>query len=271
MSANKIRVQAQQRLPYPLLKCLRRYISQSPFHLVSDPPFYGLPRQENDTVDRIRLFLQNAFIAIEDPTRADAVAAVGELTGSIALKQMHAAMEADPVGKVILAERPIVSKATIPYESLIEQGKSADFNDPTVTFGAAYGVFLLSNGFDPDERSAIRYISDENLAYVMLRYRQCHDYWHALTGLPPTVLGELGLKWLELFQTSLPLPAIASTVGSLRLARDEQNILWNRYLPWAVAQKLPFCALMNVYYEREFDTPLVELRRRLKLKPAPVV
>jgi ubiquinone biosynthesis protein Coq4 len=28
---------------------------------------------------------------------------------------------------------------------------------------------------------------------------------------------------------------------------------------------------MNVYYEKEFDTPLEELRRRMKLEAAPMV
>ena len=101
---------------------------------------------------------------------------------------------------------------------------------------------------------------------------QCHDYWHALTGLPPTVLGELGLKWLELFQTGLPIAALSSTVGSLRLDLDERDILLNLYLPWALEQSQNMTtSLLNVYYEEEFDTPLEELRRRLKLCPAPLV
>ena len=101
---------------------------------------------------------------------------------------------------------------------------------------------------------------------------QCHDYWHALTGLPPTVLGELGLKWLELFQTGLPIAALSSTVGSLRLDLDERDILLNLYLPWALEQSQNMTtSLLNVYYEEEFDTPLAELRRRLKLCPAPLV
>jgi len=126
-------------------------------------------------------------------------------------------------------------------------------------------------------------------AYVMLRYRQNHDFWHTLTGLPPTVLGELGLKWLELFQTGLPVAALSATVGSLSLSSDTNNmstskdqqqkqleyqkhVLWNIYLPWArrQGQKLPFGALMNVYYEQEWDTPLSDLRHRLQLEPAPL-
>ena len=117
--------------------------------------------------------------------------------------------------------------------------------------------------------------NNDELAYVMLRYRQCHDFWHALTGLPPTVLGELGLKWLELFQTGMPVAAFSATIGSRQLLNDvhEQRILWDLYLPWAVenALQLPFGALMNVYYEREWDTPLVDFRKRLGITRAPKI
>ena len=104
---------------------------------------------------------------------------------------------------------------------------------------------------------------------------KCHDFWHTLTGLPPTVLGELGIKWLELFQTGLPIAALSSTVGSLRLDPHEREILLEQYLPWAMEisqkQKAANCSLMNVYYEKEFDTPLQELRDRLHIQPAPQV
>ncbi len=33
-----------------------------------------------------------------------------------------------------------------------------------------------------DERPSVRFVDDEELAYVMRRYRECHDYLHVLTG-----------------------------------------------------------------------------------------
>jgi ubiquinone biosynthesis protein COQ4 len=94
-----------------------------------------------------------------------------------------------------------------------------------------------------------------------------------LTGLPPTVLGELGIKWLELFQTGLPVAALSCTVGSLRLDANDRDILFNQYLPWAIrmSQNSNTSSLLNVYYEKEFDTPLDELRQRLQLEPAPAM
>ena len=51
----------------------------------------------------------------------------------------------------------------------------------------------------------MNYIEDEELAYVMSRYREVHDFWHVLSGLPPTELGEITLKWFEAVQTGLPM------------------------------------------------------------------
>lgn len=97
------------------------------------------------------------------------------------------------------------------------------------------------------------------------------------------MLGELGLKWLELFQTGLPIAALSCTVGSLRLSEEERQILQGSYLPWAAkhmngatvdiqgSNTESSCFLMNVYYEKEFDTPIVELRKRLNLVAAPTI
>lgn len=47
--------------------------------------------------------------AFFSPQRADLVAAVGELTGESALKEVRKRMHNDPTGRTILQERPIVS------------------------------------------------------------------------------------------------------------------------------------------------------------------
>ena len=262
-----------------------------------EEPFYGKPRARasgtstsTTTIgNRIAIAIHNATTAYSDPTRADAVAVLGEITGPITLQRIHQKMITDPIGRQILKDRPIVSKATIPeYEQLILNAPNYNdtinnHDDDNLTFGQAYGSFLKIHGFDPDERDDVNYIEDETLAYIMLRYRQCHDYFHTITGLPPTVLGELGLKWFELFQTGLPIAALSCTVGSLRLNHEEQQILQNIYLPWAMkmnsqqqdpsssSSSLSSPFLMNIYYEKEFDTPIKELRNRLNLVPAPSI
>jgi ubiquinone biosynthesis protein COQ4 len=140
-----------------------------------ETPFYGAPREPNSgprsIQNRISLAIHHATAAFSDPTRADAVAALGEITGTVSLERIHQQMMNDETGRLILEERPIVSKATIPYERLISEAADDPY-EPGITFGQAYGCFLKSHGFDPDERDEIKYIEDEKLAYVMLRYRQ---------------------------------------------------------------------------------------------------
>ncbi|OEU18759.1 coenzyme q biosynthesis protein [Fragilariopsis cylindrus CCMP1102] len=274
----------------------RRGQIEAKSHHHDEEPFYGKPRAKasgtstpTTTIgNRIAIAIHNATTAYSDPTRADAVAVLGEITGPITLQRIHQKMITDPIGCQILKDRPIVSKATIPeYEQLILNAHNyndtiKNHDDDTLTFGQAYGSFLKIHGFDPDERDDVNYIEDETLAYIMLRYRQCHDYFHTITGLPPTVLGELGLKWFEFFQTGLPIAALSCTVGSLRLNQEEQQILQNIYLPWAMkmnsqqqdlssSSSLSSPFLMNIYYEKEFDTPIKELRNRLNLVPAPSI
>ena len=47
-----------------------------------------------------------ALTALSDPTRADAVAALGEVTGHIAWQGMHQRMLSDPTGQRIFAQPP---------------------------------------------------------------------------------------------------------------------------------------------------------------------
>lgn len=213
-------------------------------------------------LERLSVAVHSATTALADPTRADAVAALGEVTGHVALQSMHQRMQSDPTGRRILHDRPVVDNASIDIEHLATAL-------PPNAFGRRYAAFMQGHGFDPDGRASIRFVADPDLAYIMLRYRQCHDFWHTLTGLPPTVLGELALKWLEVIQTGLPVAALSATVGSLRLSAEERRVLNEVYLPWAVRVGRNADYLLNVYYEEEWESDIDELRARLRIEQVP--
>jgi ubiquinone biosynthesis protein COQ4 len=211
--------------------------------------------------------------AIRDPKRADRVAAVGEVTGSYALSRMLRGMQGDVTGRRILIDRPLVDDVAV-HRAAAAATIAAEGGD--ITFGRAYGDFLREHSFDPNDRSSVKYLHDPELAYVMTRYRQCHDYFHVLADLPPTVLGELGLKLLELMQTGLPLAAlsVASATISGQLSPREEEVLWSIYLPWAVRVgrgTMKEHGLMCVYYEEEYDTDIEELRKRMGIEVAPSI
>lgn len=74
---------------------------------------------------------------------------------------------------------------------------------PAGTFGHAYGEFMRRRSFLASDRPPVRFIDDEELAYVAQRSREVHDLWHVLFNCKTTVLGELALKAVEFVQARL--------------------------------------------------------------------
>ena len=108
----------------------------------------------------------------------------------------------------------------------------------------------------------MRYIDDEECAYVMQRYRECHDFYHALTGLPVWVEGEVALKAFEFVNLGLPMTGLSlAAVGKLNGVRRER--FWRVYLPWAVQNGSRCESLVNVYWEEELERDVDELRGEL--------
>lgn len=48
--------------------------------------------------------------------------------------------------------------------------------------GGIHRLSYFFQGFDPDARRPVNFVDDVDLAYVMLRYRQLHDFMHTLLG-----------------------------------------------------------------------------------------
>ncbi len=75
---------------------------------------------------------------------------------------------------------------------------------PEGSFGKAYASFMGIRSFRADDRPPVRFIADPELAYIALRARQVHDFWHVLFDCPTTVLGELAIKAVEFVQVRTP-------------------------------------------------------------------
>ncbi|CCI45058.1 hypothetical protein ABG067_004275 [Albugo candida] len=203
----------------------------------------------------------SAVSVFANPNRADMLANLGELTGTSALRSIHAQMCSNSTGVQILYDRPRIRSDAI--------NKSALRSLPSDTFGYAYARFMDSNGFEADGRSYVQFVDDTDLAYVMQRYRELHDLWHTLFGLPATLFGEIVLKYIELVQTGLPACALSGFVGQFLLSRDDMRELACVYVPWAYRAGKEASFLMNIYYEKEFSTPLEEFRDRYNIQVAP--
>ncbi|KAJ8907997.1 hypothetical protein NDN08_008098 [Rhodosorus marinus] len=212
---------------------------------------------------RASVAIGSALLAVRNPARGDLVAALGETTGSAALQRLLRRMEASAEGSLLLKERAIISSETVSPKRLKREC-------PEGTFGAAYADFMLKRNFSPDDRSIVRFVESEDLAYVMLRYRQVHDFWHVLVDLPPSILGELALKWFEWAHTGLPSTLLSASFASFRLSTPQQLHLANDLTPWALDAGAKCANLLSVHYETLFGKDLDELRGDLKLTKAPL-
>jgi len=122
----------------------------------------------------------------------------------------------------------------------------------------------------PDTRSPVHYIADPELAYVMQRYRECHDFYHALFSFPVSVQYELALKMFEAFHFGLPMAYFSALLGPIRLKGDARSMLVRDYLPWAMRCAASCKPLISVYWEERWEMPLSQLKEELGVWDPPI-
>lgn len=169
-------------------------------------------------------------------------------------------MLSSPTGRRILRDRPRITSQTMSMTHLRTL--------PANCVGRAYASWLDREGVSPDTRDSVKYIDDEECAYVMQRYRECHDFYHALTGLPVMVEGEVALKAFEFANTVLPMTGL-SMFAVTRLKKAERQRFWHTYLPWALDNGTRCKEIINVYWEEELERDVDDLRKELGIERPP--
>jgi ubiquinone biosynthesis protein COQ4 len=193
---------------------------------------------------------------------ADLIAVFGEVTATpYFIQRLRAAMLSSPTGRRILRDRPRLSSTTLDLAYLRTL--------PPTTVGGAYATWLDREHVSPDTRAPVRYLAaDEECAYVMQRYRESHDFYHALTGLPTFREGEVALKAFEFANTLLPMTGL-SVLAGFTLKKGERKRLWDTYLPWAVRNGLKAQEVICVYWEELLEKDVEDLRRELGIEAPP--
>ncbi|XP_043841899.1 ubiquinone biosynthesis protein COQ4 homolog, mitochondrial [Dromiciops gliroides] len=204
-----------------------------------------------------------ACMALYDPYRHDMVAVLGETTGHQALQALRDRMRRDPEGAQILQERPRIQLSTLDLTKLRSL--------PENSFGWEYAHFLDVNRVSPDTRAPTRFVDDEELAYVIQRYREVHDLLHTLLGMPTNMLGEIVVKWFEAIQTGLPMCVLGAAFGPIRLSAKKLKVLISELIPWAVLNGRNSRCVLNLYYEQRWEQPIGALREELGITPPPTV
>ncbi|KMP00296.1 ubiquinone biosynthesis protein COQ4 [Coccidioides immitis H538.4] len=212
-------------------------------------------------IERGALAIGSAVGSLLNPRRGDLIATVGETTATpFFIYRLRDAMLADPTGRRILRDRPRITSQTLSLPYLRSLPKN--------TVGYTYATWLDREGVSPDTRSSVQYIDDEECAYVMQRYRECHDFYHAVTGLPIVVEGEIALKAFEFMNTLIPMTGL-SVFAAIRLKPEEKQRFWSIHLPWAIRSGLASKELINVYWEEQLERDVNELREELNIEKPP--
>ena len=186
------------------------------------------------------------------------VAALGEATATpYFIYRLRDAMLSDPTGRRILRDRPRITSQTMSMSELRAM--------PENSVGRVYAGWLDREGVTPDTRESVRYIDDEECAYVMQRYRECHDFSHALTGLPVIVEGEVALKAFEFANTLLPMTGL-SMFALVRMKKEERGRFYSIFLPWALSNGLRSKEVINVYWEEQLTRDVDDLRAELGIE-----
>ena len=116
----------------------------------------------------------------------------------------------------------------------------------------------------------MHYVDDPELAYVMQRYRECHDFYHCLLNMPVHVEAELAVKFFEFANLGLPMAGLAAAFGHLRLTHAKRERLFRDYVPWAVKCGSAAQSMVTVYWERRWEQNVEDMKREFGIWDPPV-
>jgi ubiquinone biosynthesis protein COQ4 len=151
------------------------------------------------------------------------------------------------------------------------------------SLGAAYKSHMVENDLSPDYFQKPLAPEDtkdgEDFAYARLRFYQTHDIWHAVTGYPTSVLGEVGIVgfYLGHFEahmgdraaSAIGFTAILASTMLMHAALFRQDRITHFYRAlfdgWTRGRAAkPFFAMR---WEEQWGRPLAEIRGELAVPP----
>lgn len=211
-------------------------------------------------VGKAILTIGSALVTFSNPARGDALALLGDLTSGPVLTHLTNRIKRTREGNEMLRT---LSPARFP-----EHGSDSlpTFRKlPEGSLGREYAKFMDDRSFVPEARLRVRFVEDETNRWVIQRYRDVHDLWHVLTGMPTTLLGETTQKWFEASQTGLPVAVLSSVAGTIRLSRKNRKILVSEFVPWAISCGNNATDLMAIRYEDYLDQDIEKLRKMWRI------
>ncbi|SHO76137.1 Similar to S.cerevisiae protein COQ4 (Protein with a role in ubiquinone (Coenzyme Q) biosynthesis) [Malassezia sympodialis ATCC 42132] len=242
-------------------------------HEAHERPDYGL---RPALWERALLGAGSALGLLLSPSRGDLLTVLTQVSSRPRIDHLVAQMRSTHEGRCLLIARPSLNSQTVDTAALAEL--------PPGTFGRAWIDWLRANRVGPDGRCEARYMPTYETRYVIQRYRETHDFYHVLLGMPTSTLGETVVKYFEAAHMHLPVAVLSALGGSLRIANDDARARLARdaraldtpslvaLAAWAVrlghGVRTP---LLSVHWEQRWAQPIDELRAELGLSEPPPV
>ena len=196
-----------------------------------------------------------------DSGRTNEIHKVEEITGRPAYRKLLAQIAAHPASQRVLDERPELSSQHVDFTRLRAL--------PPTTLGGAYIRHLDGNGITADYQAArTNYVDDDRMSYLMRRFRQTHDVWHALLDLGITGHEEVIIHAFSWGQLRLPVSAMVIAFGSLKhLVLERRWGALRHSLLEAYRAGVAAVPLLTVIWEDHWTEPLADVRARYHVHP----
>lgn len=216
----------------------------------AEAPFDDLP-----TLVRMGRGLSSLRRLRLDPDDTELALRTALLLNAGALARVLRTFQASEEGREMLTKRPALDHEHVDIDALLAL--------PSDTLGHAYAYFLRSRGLTPAVFVPPREIRDEQKRYISQRLRQTHDLWHVVSGYDTDIAGEVEVQAFTLGQMLTPF-AFFVVLGGLAKAPSTRRELLRRVTRafWRGRSAKPLCYQK---WEERFATPLVEVRRELRL------
>jgi ubiquinone biosynthesis protein COQ4 len=196
-----------------------------------------------------------------DSERTAEIHVAEELTGRRRFASIRRAAFQGEEARALLADRPELRSDQVDYDAL--RRLEAD------TLGRAYVSHLDAHGLSADSQATpTHHVPDPEIAYLMRRFRQTHDVWHALVGLGTSGHEEVILHAFSWGQLRLPVSALVVAFGTLKhIVLESRWMALRRGLAEAYRHGRGARPLLPVYWERIWSDPLDDVRSRYGVLP----
>lgn len=243
--------------------------AQTPQSPVTSPSASPSPRGPRERVGpsgrfEVKRALRAIHALLKDPNATDQVFVILEALGGRVWERAVRGMQADPVGRRLLANPPALVAHLLDREALARLGPN--------TLANAYLRFVEGEGITADGLIAADVrtrFSGSDVVIAQDWFRDTHDLKHVLTGYRADLIGEAALLAFDFAQHPSPAFALIVFAGYARFGEIAVGPNARRIVRQGFLRGLRARTLIHVDYTEALTRDLDELRAELRLGEAP--